>query len=203
MAELASTCSDVTRYHDRHLDHEAAKLLPGEFFATDEDLVLVTVLGSCVAACLRDRRTGIGGMNHFMLPDAGADPHERFGHSARYGMYAMEMLINRLVAMGAQRQHLEAKVFGGGQVMADLRSSQVGSRNAAFVLRYLKEESIAVVARDLEGLYPRKVYFFPRTGRVLVKTLKTLVNDTILRREFDYGKRLRTVTVGGGVEPSR
>jgi chemotaxis protein CheD len=149
----------TNRYYDRHFDSEAAKILPGEYFVTDKGMLLVTVLGSCVAACIRDTKTGMGGMNHFMLPDDGG--RETVGASARYGTYAMEVLINHLLKMGARRNSLEAKVFGGGAVMASLSSSNVGTRNAEFVLNYLKVEKIPIVAKDLLDSYPRKVYYFP------------------------------------------
>ena len=103
-------------YFDRYFNVEAAKILPGEYFVTGRDMVLVTVLGSCVAACIRDRISGIGGMNHFMLPDSGGDrSNPLVGASMRYGSYAMEILINQLIKLGASRASLEAKVFGGGR----------------------------------------------------------------------------------------
>ncbi|MBI4754328.1 MAG: chemoreceptor glutamine deamidase CheD [Betaproteobacteria bacterium] len=185
-------------YFDRHFEREAVKLLPGEYYATTRDLVLVTVLGSCVAACLRDRERGIGGMNHFMLPDGGS--RDSATGSARYGVYAMEILVNHLLKMGASRTHLEAKVFGGGQVMSGVTATPVGDRNAAFVLDYLATEGIAVAAQDLLDVYPRKVYFFPSTGRVMVKKLVRVHNDTVSRREQEYRSRLRDADGGGAVE---
>ena len=154
------------RYYDRHFQIDAAKILPGEYFVTNSGMLLVTVLGSCVAACIRDADSGLGGMNHFMLPDDGR--RDAVGTSARYGTYAMEILINHLMKMGARRNRLEAKVFGGGAVLESLSSSNVGVKNAEFVLDYLKTEKIPVVAKDLLDSYPRKVYYFPETGRVLV-----------------------------------
>lgn len=188
----------TNRYFDRVLGVQAVKVLPGEYFVTTSDMVLVTVLGSCVSACLRDRDKGIGGMNHFMLPDAGRD--DSLSSSARYGTYAMEILINHLLKMGARRTNLEAKVFGGGGVLASLTQSQVGERNAEFVLEYLAMEQIPVVAQDLRDIYPRKVYFFPATGRVLVKKLVRTHNDTIERREREYRARLKSDQVAGEVE---
>ena len=107
----------TNRYFDKNFDAEAAKILPGEYFVTSQGMLLVTVLGSCVAACIRDCDSGIGGMNHFMLPDDGGRG-ESVGTSARYGTYAMEVLINHLLKLGARRHRLEAKVFGGGAVLA-------------------------------------------------------------------------------------
>jgi chemotaxis protein CheD len=188
----------TNRYYDRHFDSEAAKILPGEYFVTDKGMLLVTVLGSCVAACIRDTKTGMGGMNHFMLPDDGG--RETVGASARYGTYAMEVLINHLLKMGARRNSLEAKVFGGGAVMASLSSSNVGTRNAEFVLNYLKVEKIPIVAKDLLDSYPRKVYYFPGTGRVMVKKLHRVHNETLFTREKNYKDRLSGSKVEGDIE---
>ncbi|WP_374341575.1 chemoreceptor glutamine deamidase CheD [Azonexus sp.] len=188
----------TNRYYDRHFGAEAAKILPGEYFVSSEGMLLVTVLGSCVAACIRDGDSGIGGMNHFMLPDDGG--RDTVGTSARYGTYAMEVLINHLLKMGARRNRLEAKVFGGGAVLASLSSSNVGARNAEFVLDYLKTEKIPVVAKDLLDSYPRKVYYFPASGRVLVKKLHRVHNETLFSRERDYKARLSQEPMAGDVE---
>jgi chemotaxis protein CheD len=187
-------------YFDREHNAEAAKILPGEYFATGRDMVLVTVLGSCVCACIRDRVNKIGGMNHFMLPDSGQDKNNPLGESARYGIYAMEILINQLLKMGAKRSNLEAKVFGGASVLRGFTVNNVGERNAEFVLQFLKTEKIPVVAEDLLDIYPRKVYFFPTTGRVRVKNLKQVHNDTIINREAEYNTRLHYSKLEGDVE---
>ncbi len=189
-----------TRYFDRHFGLEAAKILPGEYFATDKNMVLVTVLGSCVTACLRDLRAGVGGMNHFMLPRSEQDPANPISMSARYGTFAMEILINQLLKMGARRENMEAKVFGGGNVLRGFTVNSIGEANANFVTEYLHNERIKIVAEDLLGVNPRKLYFFPTTGRVLVKKIKELHNHTIVERESEYNLRLRNVVVGGDVE---
>ena len=189
-----------TRYFDRHFGMEAAKILPGEYFATDKNMVLVTVLGSCVTACLRDPRAGVGGMNHFMLPRSEQDPANPISMSARYGTFAMEILINQLLKMGARRENMEAKVFGGGNVLRGFTVNSIGEANANFVTEYLHNERIKIVAEDLLGVNPRKLYFFPATGRVLVKKIKELHNHTIVERESEYNLRLRNVVVGGDVE---
>lgn len=185
-------------YFDRHFCKDAAKVLPGEYFVTQKGMLLVTVLGSCVAACVRDADSGIGGMNHFMLPDDGG--RDVIANSARYGTYAMEVLINHLLKMGVRRNRMEAKVFGGGAVMASLASSNVGTRNAEFVLNYLKVEKIPIVAKDLLDSYPRKVYYFPETGKVLVKKLHRVHNETLFSRERAYKDRLSGTQMGGEVE---
>lgn len=185
-------------YHDRTFACDAAKILPGEYYYTDRDMLIVTVLGSCVSACIRDRITGLGGMNHFMLPDGGDTGP--VSASMRYGTYAMEVLINDLLKAGARRESLEAKVFGGGAVLRGFTAMNVGERNAAFVTSFLKTERIPVMAEDLNDVYPRKVYFFPRTGKVLVKKLMQTHNDTLARRELDYASRLKVTPVAGDVD---
>src|SRR3989338_6768571 len=187
-------------YFDREHNVEAAKILPVEYYATGRDMVLVTVLGSCVCACIRDRSSRIGGMNHFMLPESGQDRNNPLGESARYGTYAMEILINQLLKMGAKRSNFEVKVFGGGAVLRGFTVANVGERNAEFVLNYLKTEKIFVAAQDLLDIYPRKVYYFPHSGLVRVKKLKLVHNDTIINREAEYNKRLHYARMEGDVE---
>jgi len=197
-----SECFATNYYHDRVHDIDTAKILPGEYFVTDEDMMIVTVLGSCVSACIRDPDLGIGGMNHFMLPDSerekeGTGP---LSSAARYGSYAMELLINHLLKMGARRNRLEAKVFGGGNVLTGFTHINVGQRNADFVLEFLKAEHIRVTAQDLVDTCPRKVYYFPATGKVLVKRLNTVDNNSIAKRETDYRVRMDKSKSGGDIE---
>ncbi len=183
-------------YHDQALGSEAIKLLPAEYFASDHEIAMVTVLGSCVAACLRDPLLKIGGMNHFMLPDGDVGD----GEPARYGSHAMELLINTLLKMGAQRDRLEAKVFGGGNVLKSFTTNQVGSRNAAFALDYLKAERIRIVAQDLGGIHPRKVGFFPVSGRAMVKQLPHAHEAEVVAEESRYYQRLKSEPATGSVE---
>lgn len=185
------------RYYDRQFDHPAVKLLPGEYFVTGEEMVLVTILGSCVSACIRDPLLRVGGMNHFMLPDSemGAETT-----SARYGSYAMEVLVNDLLKRGAVRNRLEAKIFGGGNVLKGFSATNVGSRNIDFVRRYLGAERIPVVAEDLGNTCPRKIYFFPVTGRVMVKRMEPALTSSELSQERAYQVRLQKQPVQGDVE---
>ncbi|MDO8341735.1 MAG: chemoreceptor glutamine deamidase CheD [Cellvibrio sp.] len=189
-----------TTYYDRHFERHAVKILPGEYFVTNGDKMIVTVLGSCVAVCLRDKTNGIGGMNHFLLPNDGSNETGLLTESARYGVYAMELLINHLLKMGATRARMEAKVFGGGNVLRGLKVNNVGQRNVEFVLDYLQTERIPVVAKDLLDDYPRKVYFFPDTGKVLVKKIKSLHNTTIVDRESEYRMKVKFTPKSGEVE---
>jgi chemotaxis protein CheD len=163
-------------------------------------MALVTVLGSCISACVHDRTLGIGGMNHFMLPDDKRDGGDILGPSTRYGTYAMEIMLNELLKMGAKRSNLEAKVFGGGNVLRGFTVSRIGEANADFVVEYLNKEGITVAAQDLLDIYPRKVYYFPRSGRVLVKQLRCVHNDTIIEREQAYRARLKLARIQGDVE---
>jgi chemotaxis protein CheD len=192
----------INRYWDRLHEAVAAKILPGEYYVTGRDEIITTVLGSCVSACIRDRLLRVGGMNHFMLPasEGGAwggagDPTST---ATRYGNYAMEHMINDIFKHGGQRRSLEVKIFGGGQIINAM--TDIGRRNVEFVLDYLRTEGLTVTSRDVGDIYPRKVVYFPSTGRVLVKKLKTMHNDTILRREQAYQHDLEVKPLEGGVE---
>jgi len=186
-------------YWDRELGTHALRLMPADYRGSSEPLALVTLLGSCVAACLYDPAVGVGGMNHFLLPggtgSGDADP------SARYGVHAMELLINDLLKRGARRQRLQAKVFGGGNVLSGFHIDPIGTRNARFVLQYLAAEGIPVVAQDLGDIQARKVCFFVQTGRTLVKRLPpTREDDEIVRAERAYLGTLDRAPVAGSVE---
>ena len=186
-------------YFDPYFELDAVKILPGEFYVTQQNLLLVTVLGSCVAACIRDKSLGLGGISHFMLPFEQYDT-DLVGSSIRYGSHALEVLINELIKRGASRENLEAKVFGGGNVLAAEGSQVIGERNAKFLLGYLEAEKVPVVSQSLLGSFPEKVYFFPSSGRVLVKKLKRLNNNTIFDREAHYFEKLLNVQVAGNIE---
>jgi chemotaxis protein CheD len=180
-------------FHDAHFRNDAVKVLPGEFFVHDEDLLIMTTLGSCIAACLWDRERKVGGMNHFMLPDAGGA-----SDNGRYGSYAMELLINELIKRGANRSTMEAKVFGGGAVIGGMTSLNVGERNTEFVLDYLKTERIAVVSKDVLDVYPRKVCFLPASGKAMVKRLAPTNPEAIVAQERAAAQKAQPVATGGG-----
>ncbi len=189
------------RYFDRAFECEAVKVLPGEYYVSAGGEAIVTILGSCVAACIRDIRLGVGGLNHFMLPGGGAGAHvSSASASARYGVFAMEVLVNHLLKLGARHENLEAKVFGGGRVVASLSQSDVGARNAQFVRDYLVTENIPLVAEDLMDDHARKVVFFPATGRVLVKRVGISSHSAELQRERHYQRRLQAAPIVGEVE---
>jgi chemotaxis protein CheD len=186
-------------WYDTQLGCEAVKVLPGEYFVSSEDLLVMTTLGSCIAACLWDRKAQVGGLNHFMLPDGGVDAAT--STAGRYGSYAMEMLINELLKRGASRATLEAKVFGGGQVIAEMASLNVGERNTRFVMDYLKTEHITVVSKDVLGVHPRKVCFLPATGKAMIKRLALNNADKLVEQEQAAARvAARTASSGGSVD---
>jgi chemotaxis protein CheD len=184
----------VALYYDKSFEREAVKILPGQYYAAQRDMLIVTVLGSCVSACLWDPVRRIGGMNHFMLPGSTSGGSD----SARMGVYAMELLINRMLKLGADRSRLVAKVFGGASVLEGMDTLNVGTQNSDFVLEFLRDEGIAVAAQDLYDVCPRKVYFFVDSGKVRVKKLGSLRDDSLQQRERDYLRRLQPH--GGEVE---
>ena len=182
-------------YADHHFQYDAVKVLPGEYYVSNEDLVIMTVLGSCIAACIWDGKARAGGMNHFMLPDGDGDG---FG---RYGSYAMELLINEMLKMGARRETMQAKVFGGAQVLAGFSTMNVGERNTKFVLDYLQTERIPVVSQDVLDIHPRKVCFFPVTGKALVKRLAHSHPETLAVEERrGNAAQVAKTTSGGSVD---
>jgi chemotaxis protein CheD len=184
---------------ERDFNRHSVKVLPGEFFVAGNDIVLTTVLGSCVSACIWDRSAGIGGMNHFMLPDGGAGASQDVGGLAgRYGVFAMEQLINEIIKRGGRKANCEAKVFGGGHVMKTFTTS-VGTRNAEFVLEFLKAEGVRVASQDLLDVHPRRVVFFPNTGRALCKKLAQ-ADATLVAAEQQYRSRITTADTSGDVE---
>lgn len=193
----------INRYWDPHQESFAAKILPGEYYVTLHDEIIVTVLGSCVSACIRDRVFGIGGMNHFMLPSDGNAPFPRergrvIDESARYGVFAMELLINEILKNGGRRENLEVKITGGGRMLANM--SDIGERNIDFVRQFLATEGLAIASEEVGDIYPRKVYYFPGTGKVRVKKLLTMHNDTVVRREDAYRQDLQKQAPQGDVE---
>ena len=193
----------VKRYWDKQRRCPAAKILPGEYYVTLHDELVTTVLGSCVSACIRDRRLGVGGMNHFMLPLSGnggswGGGGDVVSTATRYGNYAMEHMINEILKHGGQKRNLEAKVFGGGRIMANL--SDVGEKNILFVESYLQTEGITLASKDVGDIYPRKVVYYPRTGRALVKRIRHVHNDTVIKRESAYQDEIAHQPVQGDIE---
>lgn len=194
---------NINRYWDKENHIIAAKLLPGDYYVTKDSEMITTVLGSCVSACIRDSVLGIGGMNHFMLPETSSSrlssrEEAVVGTALRYGNYAMEHLINTILQFGGKRKNLEVKLFGGGKVIATL--GDVGSRNIAFVLDYVDTEALHLISHDLGDIYPRKINFYPQTGRVRMKKIKDLHNETIVLREKQYGSQIKNISVESSIE---
>lgn len=189
----------INRYWDREHQHWVAKILPGEYYVTTSpDEVIATTLGSCVSACVRDTRNGIGGMNHFMLPLQASADHGWVDAATRYGSYAMEHLINDILKQGGERRFLEVKLSGGGKIMANM--TDVGRCNIEFIRHYLDMEGLPLTAEDLGDVYPRKVLYYPITGVMRVKKLRKLHNDTLIKREQAYRAELETQPDAGDVE---
>jgi chemotaxis protein CheD len=178
-------------FYDAHFKNDAVKILPGEYFVHHEDMLIQTTLGSCIAACLYDRVAKVGGMNHFMLPEGAGD-------SGRYGSYAMELLINEMMKRGANRQTMEAKIFGGGQVVSGMTTMNVGERNTQFVMDYLKTERIPIVSKDVLDIYARKVCFLPGSGKAMVKRLAPTNTDALLAQERAAAQKAAPVASTGG-----
>jgi chemotaxis protein CheD len=179
-------------YSDHHFQQDAVKVLPGEYYVTADDMMVMTVLGSCIAACIYDPRARVGGMNHFMLPDGGMDA------GGRYGSFAMELLTNEMMKLGARRETMQAKVFGGGQVMHTFTTMNVGERNTQFVLDYLQTERIAVISKDVLDIHPRKVCYFPATGKAMVKRLAHSHPETLETQERKSSAAVVAKAITGG-----
>ncbi|WP_414858704.1 chemoreceptor glutamine deamidase CheD [Paucibacter sp. TC2R-5] len=178
-------------FYDAHFKNAAVKILPGEYFVDNEDILVMTTLGSCIAACLWDRHAQIGGMNHFMLPEGSGD-------SGRYGSFAMELLINEMMKRGAAKSRMEAKIFGGGAVIAGMNTINVGERNTNFVIDYLKTERIPIVSKDVMDIYPRKVCFLPHSGKAMVKRLAPANTDALVQQDRAAAQKAQPVVATGG-----
>ena len=191
----ASTC----RYKDPRFAEVAVKVFPGEHHVTQlNNEMLVTILGSCVAACIRDPLAAVGGMNHFMLPGSGNSTHDPLSSGMRYGNVAMERLINDILVRGGRRERLEIKVFGGGNVLNT--GSNIGHRNADFVEEYLAAEGLRIVAAHLRGILPRRVHYFPATGKVMLIELPRTEQRAVIENETRYKSRLESEPVTGSAE---
>ena len=193
----------INRFRERKLGMEMAKILPGEFYVTHSDEIIATVLGSCISVCICDKKMGIGGMNHFMLPEnkKGDDDGWKYNQAdkaARYGLDAMEQLVNNILKNGGRKKHFEVKITGGGRMMAKM--ADIGQKNINFIQEYLKTEGYTVTSEDVGDIFPRKVRYFPKTGKLQVMKLRSLHNETIIKREDDYKEKLNVEPVSGDIE---
>ena len=190
---------DVKRFWDKHQGCYAAKILPGEYYVTLNNECITTVLGSCVSACVRDVKLGIGGMNHFMLPGRRSDYDDSIiSEAARYGNYAMEHLINTILSNGGSRDSLEFKIFGGAKILKEMLG--IGQKNIDFITEYMETEGFNISVSDLGDVFPRKIVYFPKTGRVLMKRLQSVHNKTVIERENKYKDILEKGPLQGDIE---
>ena len=191
---------DINRYWDKTHDIFAAKILPGEYYVTTNKEAIVTVLGSCVSACIRDKVFGIGGMNHFMLPLNKGSEVSAMSNAGRYGNFAMEKMINDILKHGGVRENLEVKIFGGGRVLKNMQTLDIGNGNINFVREYIETEHLKLVGEDVGDVFPRKVIYFPLTGKVRVKKLRQMHNRTIIERENSYMSSFETKPAESDIE---
>jgi chemotaxis protein CheD len=193
----------VRRYWSPPIKRWAAKILPGEFYVTRSDEAITTILGSCISACMCDTVLGVGGMNHFMLPEDNSVGTSSWlagegGLATRYGSYAMESLINELMKLGAQRSRLEVKLFGGGKILSTM--TDIGAKNIAFARSFLRIEGFTIAAEDVGADCPRHVEYYPATGKVRVKRLRVLNVTEIAQQEHVYRTRLVSQSQDDDVE---
>ena len=192
---LEDEFSHVTQFWDAKNTSWAVKILPGEFFISKNGGEIAAVLGSCIAACIRDTVLGIGGMNHFMLPEPQEKSTDVWGgnpttHESRYGNWAMEYLINGIIKRGGRKENLEVKLFGGGQMIASM--SDIGQRNIIFAYNYLNSEGLNIASSDVGDVYARKVLYFPDTGKVKLKRINNSSNSPLIQRDTNYNKQVST-----------
>ncbi len=193
----------ISRFWDKKNNIFSAKILPGEYYVSKECELIGTVLGSCISACIRDVKLGIGGMNHFMLPLGCEVKHAGKFHlteATRYGNFAMEILINEILKAGGTKKNMEVKLFGGGSVLSSMKTTDIGLKNINFVHEYLDQEGMKIVTEDVGDIYPRKVMYFSDSGRVKVKKLRNIHNDTITKRERNYSKSIEEKTESSDIE---
>lgn len=193
----------VSRYWDKAKNAFCVKIMPGEYYYTNENEYIATTLGSCVSACIWDEKHKVGGMNHFMLPLTDKDHADVTWGSlptdaTRYGNYAMEFLINEILKHGGDKAEFQVKLFGGGKVLEG--AGNIGARNIEFVLDYVKTEGLNVVSQDLGDIYPRKVLFDPLTGRAWMKRIKDAADTTLKAREDEYRKTINVDKIAGDVD---
>lgn len=185
------------RVHDARENIDVVKIFAGDCYVTQEDIMLSTILGSCVSACIRDARAGVGGMNHFLLPGE-VGQEIALSDSARYGVYAMESLLNGILSKGGRKDRLEIKVFGGGNVINN--SARIGSRNAQFIRGFLQKEGLRTAAHDLEGDYPRRVHYYPASGKLMMRQLKRREDMHVVVEETRYRNVIAAAPVEGDIE---
>ncbi len=200
---ILSGFEHIARIWDSNQNLCASSIKPGEYYVTRNEEIITTVLGSCVSACIRDPKTGFGGMNHFMLPGEKGKPNDSWGGefalSTRFGISAMERLINDVLKLGGTRERLECKLFGGGKVLS-MEQYNIGDRNISFIRKFMKTEGLTIIAEDLGGNFSRKLKYFPRTGSVMVRRLRSLQNVVVAEEESNYETQIETKDKAGEIE---
>lgn len=188
------------RFHKK-LNKPMVVIQPGEYYVTDKDEIIATVLGSCISVCIKDEKNQIAGMNHFMLPGDFAMEEVLISQSGRYGMYAMELIMGDLLKLGGDRDNLSAKVFGGGHVLASVHDSakSVPASNIRFVKAFLAMEGIKVISSDVGGYYGRKVLYMPKSGKVFVKKIRSDKTTKVVKREANFKKTLAQESESDGL----
>lgn len=196
--EVLSGFEHISRSWDRTHELCSSKILPGEYYVTRSPEIINTVLGSCVSACVRDIDTGIGGMNHFMLPNA-KPGQASWELETRYGVAAMESLINDILKLGGRKNRLEIKLFGGGEIL-NMNTNAVGQRNVEFAIKFMQVEGIEIASQDLGGPHPRKVLYFPHDGRVMIRRLRSIQAQVVCDQETQYESNIGTADKTGEIE---
>jgi chemotaxis protein CheD len=201
-AAVLGKFAHIQKFQAREGHRVVARILPGEYYVTTQDEVITTVLGSCISACICDPEAKIGGMNHFMLPESESGDSRWSNTLAdathRYGNYAMESLINDILKLGGVKSRLQVKIFGGGKILEAM--TDIGKRNIDFAREYLLAEQLTIVSQDVGDRFPRKVNYYPESGKVRVKKLRALYNEDIARREKQFISEIKTEPVGGDAE---
>lgn len=188
----------IRRTRDSRFEHDLAVIMPGQYFVSQLPMVIYTILGSCISVCIRDPLLNIAGMNHFMLPAPNeAGGKDSWSDSARYGSFAMELLINDILKRGGKKNRFEIKVFGGAKIYEG--DNDVGASNASWIMKYLHREGLKPLKTDVGDIFPRKIYFYTDTGKVLMKKIDRMKNRTILEQEENYREELRRSKKDGDV----
>ncbi len=193
-----SDLPESQRSFDASTGKHVVKIFSGDWYvSTQPNEMLATILGSCVAACIRDPIAKVGGMNHFLLP-GDESTTQKNSDAARYGVFAMESLINGILKAGGRKERLEVKVFGGGNVINN--SAKIGSKNAAFIREFLGKEGLRIVSEDLEGTHPRRIHYFPETGKVMMKRLSRKDDRRVVEEETRYRNAIAAKPVEGDID---
>jgi len=189
----------VKRYHDSRKNMNVIKIMPGEYYVTNQEEIVTTVLGSCISACIRDPVAGVGGMNHFMIPSHGRELTAQDKQLVtRYGLYAMEHLINDIFKFGGRRQNIEIKLFGGGNIMSS--GGNIGDQNIKFVTEFVQTEGYMVTSKDMGDVFPRKVKYCPLSGKVMMKKLTQVNKAEIENQELKFQEKLDSENQRGDID---